>query len=314
MNLSQRQLRMFVATARLLNISRASEALHITQPALTRALREFEAQLGLQLFHRTTRQVSLTAEGERFLPVAQRLLADLDHAASDLREQARGVSGSLTIAVGTAFGATVLPAVVRDFRRAHPAVRLRLVDENSGSITARVARAEADLGIGSPVGDTAALDCHLVLSASIGLLGDARRFPLHRRLRQGNLDDLPLLKEPPDTSIAHVLQAHGSEWVARMDRGVEVSSLALQLALAKAGAGVALLSALGASHPMAAGLRFTPLSPTVRRELFMMRRRDRPLPAAATAFLEALQQGLRTASLHPGVKLAPRGGAHLPSA
>lgn len=306
MNLSQRQLRMFVITAKLLNISRAGEALHITQPALTRALREFESQLGLPLFRRTTRQVSLTPEGERFLPVAQRLLADLDHAASDLQERARGVSGSLAIAVGTAFGSTVLPSVVRDFAAAHPAVRLRLIDENSGAITARVARAEADLGIGSPVGDTAALDCRPLLSAAIGLLGDARRFALKARPRQSDLETLPLLKEPADTSIAHVLQSHGSEWVARMEGGVEVSSLALQLALARAGAGVALLSALGASHPAAAGLRFVPLSPTVRRELFVMRRRDRPPAPAATAFLDLLDKGLRAARLHAGVKLAPR--------
>lgn len=309
MNLTQRQLRMVVTTARLLNISRASEALHITQPALTRALREFESQLGVQLFHRTTRRISLSLEGERFLPVAQRLLADLDHAAADLHARARGISGSLTIAVGTAFGSTVLPGVIREFVQAHPAVRMRVIDENSGAITARVARAEADIGIGSPVGDATALECRPLLTAAIGLLGDPGRFRLSRRVRRQDMDGLQLLKEPADTSIAHALHTHGSEWVAHMEPGVEISSLALQLALARAGAGVALLSALGASHPLAAGLKFVPLSPAVSRELFLMRRRDRPLSAAAAAFAELLAKGLRTTKFHAGVKLARRGAS-----
>ncbi len=288
MNLSQRQLRMFVTTARLLNISRASEALHISQPALTRALSEFERQLGLDLLHRTTRQVSLTPDGERFLAVAQRLLGDLDHAAADLRDQARGASGSLVIAVGAAFGATLLPLALANFTRQAPGVRVRLVEDNSAGITSRVARAEADLGIGSPLGDTSLIDSRALLQAPLGYLG-----------LPGRMDQLPLLREPADTSILQVLRAHGSDLVARMERGVEVSSLTLQLALARAGVGVAVLSALGAAHPQAQGLKFVPLKPALRREIFAMQRRDRPA-ATTAAFLQVLEATLEEEVPHLG--------------
>lgn len=295
MNLTQRQLRMFVTAARLLHISRASEALHISQPALTRALREFERQVGLELLHRTTRQVSLTPEGERFLPVAERLLHDLDHAADDLRTHARGVRGSLAIAVGAAFGATVLPAVLAGFARRHPGVRVRLVEDNSAGITARVARAEVDLGIGSPIGDTALLVSQPLLSAPLGLLA-----------RPGGARGLPLLKEPADTSILNVLRAHGSDVVARMERGIEVSSLTLQLALARQGLGIAVVSALGASHPQAQGMRFAPLRPAMRRELYAMRRMDRAASPALNGFMDLLASSLpaQLAGLRPGIRLA----------
>ena len=115
MNLTQRQLNMFVTTADLMNISRASEVLHISQPALSRALQELEAQLGVALLQRTTRQLSLTPDGQQFLPVAQRLLRDLEQATADLREQAKGLTGSVTLAVGSAFGCTVLPEIIRSF-------------------------------------------------------------------------------------------------------------------------------------------------------------------------------------------------------
>lgn len=306
MNLTQRQLRMFVATASLCNISRASEQLHITQPALTRALQEFESQLGVQLLRRTTRQVSLTHEGERFLPVAQRLLRDLEQATTDLHAQARGLGGSVALAVGTAFGCTVLPGLVRRFAADYPGIRLRLVDDNSAGITARVARGDVDLGIGSPVGDTSNLQCEHLLTAPLGLLADPRIFPMRASMRTDDLRALPLLKEGVDTSIMERLRSHGSELVAQMERGVEVSSLALQLALAREGVGVAVLSALGATHPQAQGLRFVPLKPLVQREVFLMQSRSRPPSPSVRALALAIHNAVALATLHPTVKVASK--------
>jgi LysR family carnitine catabolism transcriptional activator len=305
MNLSQRQLRMFVTSATLCNISRAAQVLHISQPALTRALQEFEAQLGVQLLRRSTRQVALTHEGAQFLPVAQRLLQDMEQATADLQAQAHGLGGTVSLAVGTAFGCTVLPTLLRRFAAEHPGIRVRLVDDNSAGITSRVARAEVDLGVGSPVGDTGALQCEPLLSAPLGLLGDARVFPLRARMPAAELATLPLLKEGADTSIVQALRSQGSALVAQMERGVEVSSLALQLALACAGAGVAVVSALGASHPQAAGLRFVPLRPTVLRTVFLMQPRQRPPSPSVRALALAIRAGVGLAPLHAAVRRTP---------
>lgn len=304
MNLSQRQLQMFVTTAQLMNVSRAGEALHISQPALSRALQELESQLGVKLLLRTTRQLTLTHEGSQFLPVAQRLLRDLQQATSDLREQATGLTGSVTLAVGTAFGCTVLPAILRSFALSHPGVRLTLIDDNSAGISARMSRAEADLGIGSLFGDTSGMACQLLLTAPLGLLGDPARFDMQAAVKAGDLRQLPLLKEPTDSSIMQVLQSRGSKLVQQMQSGVEVSSLALQLALAQAGVGVAVVSALGASHPQASGLQFVALKPAMQREVFMMLRRDRELNPSARAFANAVRTGLMQAVLHGSVQLA----------
>jgi LysR family carnitine catabolism transcriptional activator len=307
MNLSQRQLHMFVTTAALLNISRASEVLHISQPALSRAMQELESQLRVKLLLRTTRQLTLTREGSQFLPVAQRLLRDLQQAASDLLEQATGLTGTVTLALGTAFGCTVLPGVLRSFAISHPGVRLKLIDNNSAEISSRVMLAEADLGIGSLFGDTSGMVCQLLLTAPLGLLvlpEMAARFDLHTAIKTGDLSQLPLLKEPSDSSIMQVLQSRGSALVQHMGKGAEVTSLALQLALAQAGVGVAVVSALGASHPQASGLLFVPLQPVMAREVFLMQRRDRDLNPSAKAFANALRTGLAQATVHPSIKLA----------
>ncbi len=304
MNLTQRQLQLFVTTATLGHITRASEALHISQPGLSRALRELELQLGVPLFHRSTRHLALTAEGQAWLPRAQALLRDMASALASLKAPAMPLQTTVSVAVGTAFGCTVMPRVLEALAHSQPGIRLRLIDDNSAGITARTARAEVDLGIGSTVGDTSRLRCTQLLSAPIGLLAVPGRFALQKHARPQDLSMLPLLKEPADTSIAQVLAARGSDVVAWMSQGTEVSSLAMQLALAQAGVGVAVVSALGASHPSAEGLSFVPLKPAVERSVYLMQNRTSAPDAATQAVVAAVHQALAQVALHPRVKRA----------
>lgn len=301
MNLGERQLRFFVTVAALGSISRASEALHISQPALTRAIGVLEAQMGVPLFVRTTRRLALSPEGEAFLPTAKRLLGDLVEAGRMFHAQGPGLRGQVTVAVGSSFGAIVLPGAIAAFQAAHPGVRLRVVDDNSEGITRRVRWADVDLGFGSPVGDVEGLQCRRLLSAPLGLLAPPARFAITEADAQGE-PRLPLLRESADTSIMQVLRMHGSALLGPMSRGVEVSSLAIQLALAEAGVGVAVLSALGASHPAAHAMRFVPLQPVVARELFLMHRQDRPLSPGARALVDAVVAYLPQAALRPEVR------------
>ncbi|WP_051953240.1 LysR family transcriptional regulator [Xenophilus azovorans] len=305
MNITQRQLRLFTVVAALQNMSRAARTMHLSQPALTRALQEFESQLGAPLFHRTTRRVALTPAGESLLPTAQRLLHDLDLVGEAMAHRVAGAQGVVSIAVGTAFGCTVLAPALKRFAATHPGVQVRVIDANSAAITRRVVDAEVDLGIGTPVGDVRLLACHRMLQASLGVLAHAAAYRLPRALTAERAAELPLLKESDDTSIMQALRVHGSPLVAHMAGGTEVNSLALQLSLAQAGVGVAVLSALGASHAMAQGLRFVPLRPVVRREVFLMHRRDRLPAPAAEALLGAVAHALRAAPLHRGVVVDP---------
>lgn len=256
-------MRLFVTTATLGNVSRASEALHVSQPALTRAIAVFEQQMGAALFSRTTRRLVLTPEGEAFLPTAKRLLQDLEDAGRLFTQHSQGIKGHLRIAVGSSFGSIVLPGAIALFQAAHPDVRVSVLDDNSEGISRRVRMSDVDLGIGSPVGDVDALRCQRLLR-SAGSLAPPHCYTLTEADARGQ-PRLPLLKESDDTSIMQLLRMHGSELLAPMARGVEVSSLSIQLALAAEGVGVAVLSALGASHPSAQAMRFVPLQPLVQR-------------------------------------------------
>jgi DNA-binding transcriptional LysR family regulator len=119
-----RHLRYFIAVAEELNFSRAAERLHMAQPPLSAAIRQLERELGVDLFTRTTREVTLTDAGRAFLAGARRTLADADRAAEDAKRAGAGELGRIRLAYSWSTRFETLPALGRAFRASHPAVEL----------------------------------------------------------------------------------------------------------------------------------------------------------------------------------------------
>lgn len=147
MHPSFRQLRVFVEVARLGSMARAAEQLHLTPPAVSMQVKELETQVGLPLFDRAGRQVTLTTAGEYFAVYAKRLLATLKEAgdAMDrLRHLERGVVNVGMVSTAKYF----VPQLLTRFREAHPAVELKLhVGHNREHLTALLRQGELDVAI-----------------------------------------------------------------------------------------------------------------------------------------------------------------------
>lgn len=303
MNLSQKQLSLFITTAQAGHITQASERLGISQPTLTRALARFEKELGVMLFHRTTRRLSLTPEGQRFLPVAQRLLNEMEDAREVLQGGSGEITGRVSLTMGSTVGGTLMPPLLKMFMRRYPGVRVRVVESYGVETTKSVRSGEVDLGIGTPQGDIAGLRCDLLLQAPLGIVYRRDQY----KIRDGGLEtlsNLPILKEGPNSSIIDLLRINGSPIVSMMSKGIDVTSLTMQLALVQAGMGVAVLSALAASHPQAVDLGFTLLEPAIERPVFLMQRTDRPASPAVAALAKVFLEDLQIVDLRPEVKLS----------
>jgi len=125
MNITFRQLRVFVEVVRHGSVLRAAEALHLTPPAVSMQIKEVESQVGLPLFDRAGRRLSLSTAGEYFAVYAQRLLGTLKDA-EDAMARFKGVeSGVLTIGMVSA-AKYFLPQLLAQFHAEHPAVDVRL--------------------------------------------------------------------------------------------------------------------------------------------------------------------------------------------
>jgi DNA-binding transcriptional LysR family regulator len=121
-----RPLQQFLAVAELLHFGRAAEQLHMSQPPLTQAVRKLEAQLGVQLFERSSRSVRLTAAGAALQAAARKLLAEAAALPAEVRAVADGLAGRLRLAFVSTVGFGGLPLWLRTFREACPQVALAL--------------------------------------------------------------------------------------------------------------------------------------------------------------------------------------------
>ena len=145
-NATFRQLRVFSEVARHLSFAKAAEALHLTPPAVTMQVKELEAHVGLPLFERSGRTVSLTTPGEYILVYARRMLATLKDAEDAAARLKKVEVGTLTIGmVGTA--KYFLPGLLAQFRREHEGVEIRLVEGNRQQLVKLLQANEVDVAV-----------------------------------------------------------------------------------------------------------------------------------------------------------------------
>ncbi|MDR7135603.1 DNA-binding transcriptional LysR family regulator [Lysobacter niastensis] len=143
-------LRAFCQTARLGSISRAAEALFLSQPAVTLQLQALEREFGARLLERSGRRISLTREGQELYELARPLVEGLDGLDGAFRERVRGLdAGELNVAAGSSTILYLLPKIVEAFRATHPEVRLTLHNV-TGAGGLDLLRSDAvDLAVGS---------------------------------------------------------------------------------------------------------------------------------------------------------------------
>src|SRR5262252_6794991 len=140
------QVQAFIQVARTGNVSRAAEALYVTQPALTARIQALEKELGETLFVRTGRGVRLTDAGRVFLPNAERAVQAIDgrQALSDLRSAS---AGRLALGAAPAVSTYVLPPVLKRFASLHPRVDVAVRTGHSEEILAMVLNDEVQVGL-----------------------------------------------------------------------------------------------------------------------------------------------------------------------
>jgi DNA-binding transcriptional LysR family regulator len=150
LNVSIRQLQVFATVARHLSFARAAEELHRSPPAVSMQVADLEATLGVPVFERAGRRISLTTAGEYFLVHARRLLTNLKDA-EDTIARLKGVqTGRLTIGV-LSTAKYFMPRLLAGFLREHPGLDLRLEVGNRQALSELLARGELDLAVmGTP--------------------------------------------------------------------------------------------------------------------------------------------------------------------
>lgn len=145
--MADRRLQVFYTVAKLLSFTKAADALHMTQPAVTFQIRQLEDHFNTRLFDRTHNRVSLTEAGQVVYQFGEQifeLYAEMENAVKELTGD---VSGALTVGASTTIAEYMLPSLLGTFKAEHPEVNLRLKVSNTEGIVSMVENNVIDLGV-----------------------------------------------------------------------------------------------------------------------------------------------------------------------
>ncbi len=294
MRLNLRHVRAFVEVAHQSSFRRAAEKLFVSQPALTTTINQFENLIGASLFNRTTRRVDLTAEGEEFLPVAERLLADFERALTDLRASVERRGGQVAIAVLPSLTMNLLPGQLAEFKLGNPGVRVVLRDDNARGVQRQVRLNECDFGISNLWQPDSELEFTPLTHDAVGVVCPADHLLAQCRtpLAWRELESYRFVGMSRDTGVRQLVNA--VEGCPRSVRSPEYEVLTM-VALAgilEAKLAITVLPLLAVPSYMHPALVFRRLvAPEVERELCIITRRDHSLSAAARLVRDSLLAG-----------------------
>jgi len=294
--MEMRPLRYFVAVAETGHMTRAAERLGIQQPPLSQQIKALERHLGVPLFKRHPRGVTLTDAGRQFQGEAQRMLQHMAALEARMQRVARGEEGVLAVGFTSSAAAhAFVPQALRAFRQARPQVQLQLGEHNAAALTEAIAADDLRCGLlRVPVARPAGLRFETLLREPVMAalpidhpLARAARRPRALTLAQLCSEGLILVRRPGAPGLYAQLLAlcHTQGLAPRVV--AEVERMMTNLNLVAAGAGLSVVPAsMAGVHPQA--IRYLPLagSHTLDAPLTLVSREDEDsLPAQQFALL-----------------------------
>lgn len=307
MRVQLRQLEYFVAVAETRHFTQAATAVHVAQPSLSKQIHSLERELGAPLFNRARGNVTLTAAGETLLPLATRILADVDSAKEQVQELVGLVRGHLRLGATPTLSTVLLPAALRRFCANHPGVDIRVEERGGRDLVQLLAHGQLDLALvvlplrtrDPALSATPLFDEPLVVAAPAD--GSIVKAPW---LRVRDLANYPLVMlrdgyEMRDVMLAALRREHIEPRVT-----INGGELDAVLSFVEAGLGIAVVPSMVVDGR--AALRSIPFArPGLSRTVGLARRRDVEPSATAKTFrselLHHLSDEARSGALPRGV-------------
>ena len=299
-DLGVRELEAFVTLAQMCRYTLASASLGMTQSTLSKKIKELEFKLQVRLFDRTTRQVTLTPEGQKFLEHARHLLDQIQRSLEDVREQASGRRGRLTLACGPHMAGNLLPPVIAQFTRGHPDVDVTLYDCRSHETLRYILSEQAEIGVTVHSPD-------MVEHPQVSYMRVVERCdPLMVALPTGHpleglaevtleaLRPFRILTLRGTSAVAHLVERATKRQGVNFEHVLEVSLIHTALGLAASDYGIVILPSYVQSHHREDSLVYRPIAGTsVQFHFGLQHLHGRSLSGPAKAFARQLREHIQ---------------------
>lgn len=288
--LSLRQIEGFLLASELRSFSRAAEAMHISQSAFSQLIRELENALGIRLFDRTTRRISMTSAGEAMYRKMSAAIEAIDEACEEARAIARVEQGHLTLGTLSSFGAGLVTRALGRMRERFPAISVTLREGGNGEMLSRVSKGEVDMAV-----------CALTDSAHglsfTPLFDDELAVVVQRSSRHAGvalldwkmLADESLVRAIRSSSTDEHISASLAAHNVALKTQYEQASLPTALSMIRAGFGIGFMSRIVEDDLNTEGLVCVRIKDPPVRRVGIYRKADRAISPAVERFEEFLR-------------------------
>lgn len=285
----------FLSIAERGGFQRAATHLNLSQTALSHRLRKLEADLGVQLFTRSSRQVSLTPAGAELLPRARAMLANLTESYEALKARGRERQERLSIGCLPTIATYHLPALLAEFSRRRPDITVRIHDNSANEIAALVEKGEAEFGLTVLSAGRWDLEMKPLMKERYVLLCP-QDHPLAARdsVEWRDFEGLPLVRISPQAANRAIIdEALGSRREFMLWR-YEVQHLATAASLVASRVALTVAPSLAVDPAGLSGVKAVQIrNPSVTRTLGLVMRRGYPLSEAGEILREIILQRFR---------------------
>jgi DNA-binding transcriptional LysR family regulator len=280
MNVSLRQLRAFLAVAKLRHFRRAAESLHLTQPAVSRHIADLEAELDVRLFDRNTREVVPTEAGRYLQSAVERVLEELESVLAHVHSEGERRHGKVRVAAAPTLSAGLMPQCIAACARDYPELTVQLHDQVQTLVLDSVRGGEVDFGLAIEPADSETFDSETILHDPFVLVC-RRDHPLAKlaAVPWKKLRGEPLVLLDPTSGSRRLIDYQLATHQIEADVVQQAGHTHTAFRMVEAGLGISVTPNL--SLPASDLLVVRPLMPVARRAITLIRRRHRSLSPIA---------------------------------
>jgi DNA-binding transcriptional LysR family regulator len=281
--------RIFHQTARSKNLTKAAEELFITQPSVSYAIKQMETALDMKLFHRLSKGVELTEEGQVLFDYVDQALTLLHAGENQMQAMKRLAGGVIRIGASDSLFKHLLLPHLDSFHAQYPEIRLQLSHGKTPDILQRLREGQTDCGIVHLPVDEPQLEVKPIMTIQdTFVVGSSFRELANQPRSAEEIARTPLLLLSAGSSTRRFVEQWFAARGLTIKADIELGSIDLLVEFARLGYGAAFVTRSFVSEELAAGTLFeiSTVEPIPSREIGIVMRRERMLSLAATRFIE----------------------------
>lgn len=277
MNLSIRQLKIFVLLAETLSFQKAAGMLHVTQPTLSKLLKEIEESLGIQLFERSTRVVRLSRAGQDLLPSAKNITTMYEKGMANISESLREKTNRIAIAALPTLAASLIPKLIHNLKKTNPDVKIQVYDPVANEVLELLRLRKVDIAV-TAIGHDRPSDLlyQELFNEPFVLFHSSSITPGITHWDITALSRLPLISMPPGTSTRVLTETAFQNGSQTFSPVYSLRDLNTVVRFVQSNCGIALLPESSFDHTLQIGISKTTLHGAPSRSIGIFTPKDLP--------------------------------------